>query len=80
MPPLFKNIEFSEEEAGDYMKRVILGLKDKLNTSRKLIASLKATRILIKSTRLKWLLEKGAVITKLYGVIPAQRGTFFRSL
>ena len=79
MPPIFKNIEYSEEESGEYMKNVILGINRKsVQTSRKLIASLKATRILMKSTQLKWLLEKGAIITKLYGVIPAQRGKPFK--
>ena len=78
MPPIFKNIQYSEEESGEYMKKIILGINEKLSTSRKLIASLKATRILVKSTQLKWLLEKGAIITKLYGVIPAQRGKPFK--
>ena len=77
MPPIFKNIEYNEEEGGDYMKKIILGMRDKCTTSRKLVTSLKATRILMKSTRLKWLIEKGAVITKVYGVIPAKRGTPF---
>ena len=39
---------------------------------------MKAKRILIKSTRLKWLLEKGAVVTKLYGIIPAEKGKPFK--
>jgi len=78
MSPIFKNIEYSEAEGGEYMKKIILDKRDKLTTSRKLIASLKATRILIKSTRLKWLIEKGAVVTKLYGVIPAQKGKPFK--
>src|SRR5277367_5603387 len=69
MSPIFKNIEYSEAEGGEYMKKIILDKRNKLTMSRKLIASLKATRILIKSTRLKWLIEKGAVVTKLYGVI-----------
>ena len=71
MPPIFKNIEYSEKKAGDYMKNIILGTREKFIKSRKLIATLKATRILIKSNRLKWLIEKGAKITKIYGVIPA---------
>ena len=78
MPPIFKNIEYCEEEGGEYMKKVIMGIRDEFTTSRKLIASLKATRILIKSARLKWLLEKGAVVTKLYGVIPAEQGKPFK--
>ena len=78
MPPIFKNIEYSEEEGGEYMKKVIGDIRDNFTTSRKLIASLKATRILMKSTRVKWLIEKGAIVTKLYGVIPAQRGKPFK--
>ena len=82
MPPIFKNIEYSEEEGGEYMKNVISSIRKdsgvKFATSRKLIASLRATRILIKSTRLIWLLKKGAVITKIYGVIPAERGKPFK--
>ena len=82
MPPIFKNIECSEEEGGEYMKEVIIGIREKADVkfakSRKLIAALKATRILIKSSRLKWLLKKGSVITKIYGVIPAQRAKPFK--
>jgi len=78
MPPIFKNTEYSEEEGGEYMKTVILGIRDELTMSRKLIASLKAERVLMKSTRLKWLIEKGAVVTKLYGVIPAKKGKPFK--
>jgi hypothetical protein len=63
---------------GKYMKKVINDIRGpKFATNRKLIASLKATKILINSTRLKGLLEKGAIVTKVYGVIPAQRGKPF---
>ena len=85
MPPIFKNMEYTEEESGEYMKDVISKInkkqvetESKSKTSRKLIASLKASRILMKSTQLLWLLEKGVVITKLYGVIPARRGKPFK--
>ena len=77
MPPIFKNIEYSEKEGGEYMEKVILGKKDKCVKTKKLIASLKGTRLLMTSTQLKWLLEKGAIVTKLYGVIPAERGKPF---
>ena len=83
MPPIFKNIEYSEEEGGEYMKKVISSIRKdsdvKFATSRKLIATLRATRILIKSTTLKWLLKKGAVMTKIYGVIQAERGKPFKA-
>jgi hypothetical protein len=78
MPPIFKNIEYSEEEGGEYMKKVIRKTETKFSTSRKLIASLKATKITITSTLLKWLVGKGVTVTKLYGVIPAQEAKPFK--
>ena len=56
MPPIFKNLEYSEEEGGEYMKKVILGKKEKCVKTRKLIASLKATMLLISYTKLKLLI------------------------
>jgi hypothetical protein len=42
MPPIFKNIEYSEEEGGEYMKKIINSIRGtKFATSRKLIASMK---------------------------------------
>jgi hypothetical protein len=77
-PPIFQNIEISDELSGEYMKEVILNAKGKFSTSVKLVASMAATRKLISSTQLKWLIEKGAIVTKLYGVIPAERGRPFK--
>ena len=42
--------------------------------TRKLIPSFKSEEVLIKSDRLKWLLEKGLVITKIDSYIRAKRG------
>jgi hypothetical protein len=80
MPPIFKNIEYSEEEGGEYMKQVITKIQEDttFSTTRKLIGSLKANKILIKSTQLKWLIEKGVQVTKLYGVIHAVRSKPFK--
>src|SRR5271156_1819315 len=79
MPPIFKNVEYNEEIAGPYMKNIIENSRGKTVSSRKLIASLKGTRIVVNSNLLKWYIEHGCVITKLYGIIPAQRGTPFRA-
>ena len=42
MPPIFKNIEYSEEEGGEYMKKVISSIRKdsemKFVTNRKLIS------------------------------------------
>ena len=117
MCPIFKNMEYSQEICGEYMKDIIkknqekqssqnlrfweqpkcrrhLGSKSegfgattqnpdstkefKYAKTRKLIATLKGEKLLIKSTRLKWLMKHGCIVDKLYGVIPAQRGRIFQ--
>jgi len=67
-PPIVKNIEYSNEICGDYTAEL---LNHKFNKSRKLIASLKGEKLVILSTRLKWLVDHGCVLTKIYGVIEA---------
>ena len=61
------------------MKNIIEKSRSKIVSSRKLIASLKATKIVITSPLLKCYIKHGLVITKLYGIIPAQRGTPFKA-
>jgi hypothetical protein len=78
MCPIFKNIEYSQDVCGDYTKNLALKLNKKLSKSRKLIGALKATKILVKSTRLRWLIQHGCEITKLYGVIQAKPGRVFK--
>ena len=70
-PPIVKNMEYSDEVCGDYTYDLVQKLWGKHTKSRKLIATFKGEKILIKSTRLKWLLSVGCVVTKLHGVIPA---------
>src|SRR5271165_1247676 len=79
MPPFFKNIDYNEEVAGPYMKNIIETSRGKLISSRKLVASLKATRIILSSNLLKWYIEHGCIVTKVYGIIPAQKGTPFKT-
>jgi len=67
-PPIVKNIEYSNNICGEYTTTL---LNNKFSKSRKLIATLKGEKLLIKSTRLKWLVEHGCIITKIYGVIEA---------
>src|SRR5271165_4520463 len=78
MAPIFKNAEYNEALAGQYTTDIILKSHSKTVSNRKLIASLKAARIVINSNLLKWYIEKGLIITKVYGIIPAQRGTPFK--
>ena len=78
MCPLFINKEFTEEVCGPYTNNSLIKLDKKPSKSRKLIATLKAEKILLKSTRLRWYIEHGLIVTKLYGVIEAKRGRVFK--
>ena len=84
MCPIFKNMEYSQEECGEYMKEIIKKNQEdpskevKYAKTKKLIGTLKGTNLLIKSTRLKWLIKHGCIVDKLYGVIPAKRGRIFQ--
>src|SRR5208283_2402165 len=83
MCPIFKNIDYSVTESREYMTGIIKNNsedpdKEVTTKRRKLIGTLKAEKILIKSTRLRWLIEHGCIVDKLYGVIPAQGGRPFQ--
>jgi hypothetical protein len=78
MCPIFVNKEYNEEVCGQYTKDLLEKLGRKPTKSRKLISTLKAEKILIKSTRLRWLMEHGCVVSKLHGVIEAKRGRVFK--
>jgi len=67
-PPIVKNIEYSNKICGEYTAKL---LNYKYTKSRKLIASLKGEKLVITSTRLKWLVDHGCIITKIYDVIEA---------
>ena len=78
-PPIFKTAEYNQEEAGEYMDELIKKQNGKTNTVRKLISSFKAEKMLIKTDRLKWMLEHGLELKKVYGFIRAERGKIFKS-
>ena len=54
------------------MNQVFEILGKKHSTSRNLISTMKAKKILLKSSLLKWYLKHGLIVTKIYGIIPAQ--------
>ncbi|UMM32809.1 hypothetical protein L5515_006485 [Caenorhabditis briggsae] len=78
MCPIFVNKEYDETLCGDYTLNLLKSLERKPTKSRKLVVTLKAKQILIKSTRLRWMLEHGCVVTKLYGYIEAKRRRIFK--
>ncbi|EFO85594.1 hypothetical protein CRE_20627, partial [Caenorhabditis remanei] len=78
MSPIFVNKEYDETICGDYTQKLLKSLDRKPTKSRKLVVSLQAKKILIKSTRLRWMLEHGCIVTKLYGYIEAKRRRIFK--
>ena len=78
-PLIFKNIEYDiNSEVGEYMKQIFDDDDCKeIRKTKKLISSFKGGRVLIKGDRLLWLLNKGLVITKIYGYISAKAGRPF---
>ena len=52
-------------------------LQKKHTVSRKLIATMNAKKILLKSNLLKWYLEHGLVVTKIYDYIPAEKAKIY---
>jgi len=67
-PPIVKNMEYSNEICGECTADL---LNNKFTKSRKLIASLKGEKLVIMSTRLKWLVDLLCIITIICGVIEA---------
>jgi len=61
-------MEYSYNICGEYTIKL---LNNKFTKSRKLIATLKGENLVIKSTRLKWLVNHGCIITEIHGVIEA---------
>ena len=79
-PLIFKNVEYNiNDEVGDYMNTVFnqFDKKDKRMT-RKLISSFKGEKVLIKSTRLRWLIKQGLIVSKIHGYIKCQFANVFK--
>ena len=77
MPPLFCNTDVNYNDIGPFMQQYVKdqGLLQK--PRRLLISGMKAKKILLSSPYLRWLLQKGLVVTKIYQVIEyAQKRCF----
>lgn len=69
MCPIFKNTEISREDIGEYMKQFADENDIMPRPRRSLIGSLKGEKILLATPLLKWYLEHGLVVSKIYQVI-----------
>ncbi len=69
MPPIFKNAEVGREDIGEHMRSYADEIGSLKQPRRTLIGSMKGDKIMIASPLLKWYLEHGLKVTKIYEVI-----------
>ena len=69
MCPIFKNAEIQEKDLSEHMKMYLRDIKTTYKPSKKLIGSLKGEKILLYTPLLKWYLQKGLIVNKVYQAI-----------
>ncbi|CAH3180046.1 unnamed protein product, partial [Porites lobata] len=69
MCPIFKNTEISRDDIGDFMKAFAEEHNIMAQPRRSLIGSMKGEKILLATPLLKWYLEHGLEVTKVYQVV-----------
>ena len=69
MTPIFKNTMVKLNDIGEYMQRFLKDTGISFRDTRYLIGSMFGTEILLITPLLKWYLEHGLVVTKVYQVI-----------
>ena len=77
--PIFKNVEVGREDIGDLMKEFAKENKFLTQPRRTLIGSFHATKMMMITPLLRWYLERGLVITKVYQVIQYKSSACFRN-
>ena len=69
MCPIFKNVKITRDDIGDYMKSYAEENKIMSQPRRSLIGSYFSEKILLTTPLLKWYLEHGLEVTRVYQVI-----------
>jgi hypothetical protein len=69
MTPIFKNTLVTENDVGDHMQMYLKEKNQKFKPTRYLIGSMFGEKILLITPLLKWYLEQGLVVTKIYQLI-----------
>ena len=69
MAPIFKNVNVSYDDIGTHMKEYLKSIGETFKGSRYLIGSLFGEKILLITPLVKWYLEHGLIISKIYEVI-----------
>lgn len=69
MPPIFKNITIQEQDIGEHMSEFLRSSNKTFKDTRYLIGSMFATKILLITPLLRWYIQHGLVVTKIYQFI-----------
>ena len=69
MCPIFKNVHVTLDDIGTHMSEYLKSIGETFKGSRYLIGSLFGKRILLITPLVKWYLEHGLIISKIYEVI-----------
>ena len=78
MPPIFKNVELSREHLSEHMREFAEDNDHLARPQRCLIGSMKGEKILLLSELLRWYMEHGLVVTKVYQVIEYETRPIFK--
>ena len=68
-PPIFKNAEIKLEDMGEHMREFCAAIGRKSGVKRSLISSMHATGIILLTPLLKWYIEQGLEVTRVYYII-----------
>lgn len=69
MTPIFKNTTVSVDDIGEYMKSHLKETKANFKETRYLIGSMYGEKILLTTPLIRWYLDHGLKVTKVYQVI-----------
>lgn len=77
LPPIFKNCTVTHEDIGSHMQDYLTDRGRKFPDTKYLVASMMGEKIVLITPILKWLLEKGLIVTKIYQVLEFDRRKCF---
>ena len=80
MTPIVKNTMVKLNDIGEYMQKFLKDTETSFRDTRYLIGSMFGTEILLITPLLKWYLEHGLVVTKVYQVIQFKPIRCFKEL
>ncbi|KAI8516762.1 hypothetical protein Bbelb_053430 [Branchiostoma belcheri] len=79
MPPIFKNVDISIDDIGDYMKAYAEEHNLMSKPRRSLIGSMFGRKILLATSLLNWYLKHGLQVTRIYQVMEYRPKPSFKS-